>query len=141
MNAIAQAGKKQSVTAKATFQQDPQRCFPVLALNVKIHDRLARIAMSGCFDFKTWRTFNNCYMPLLDNTNVDDICVEMSNVDYIDSSALGMLMLLNERAKAVNKPVALLATRGVVSRVLETANFSKLFNIKRNRPENRALFG
>ena len=51
-------------------------------------------------------------------------------MDYLDSSALGMLMLLNERAKVVNKPVALLNTSGVVSQVLGVANFSKIFNIK-----------
>jgi hypothetical protein len=41
-----------------------------------------------------------------------------------------MLMLLNERAKGVSKTVALLNTSGVVSQVLEVANFSKIFNIR-----------
>lgn len=101
-----------------------------MAINVQIHDRSARIAMSGRFDFQVHRDFKDAYTPLLDNAAVREIEVEMSKVDYLDSSALGMLMLLNERAKAVNKPVALLNTSGVVSQVLEVANFSKIFNIK-----------
>jgi len=39
-------------------------------------------------------------------------------------------MLLNERAKAGNKSVVLLNASGVVSQVLEVANFSKIFTIK-----------
>jgi len=102
-----------------------------MAINVQIHDRSARIAMSGRFDFQVHRDFKDAYTPLLDNAAVHEIEVEMSKVDYLDSSALGMLMLLNERAMAANKSVALLNTSGVVSQVLEVANFSKIFNIKR----------
>lgn len=39
-------------------------------------------------------------------------------------------MLLNERAKGANKSVSLLNTSGVVSQVLEVANFSRIFNIR-----------
>ena len=102
-----------------------------MAINVQIHDRSARIAMSGRFDFQVHRDFKDAYTPLLDNAAVHEIEVEMSKVDYLDSSALGMLMLLNERAMAANKSVALLNTSGVVSQVLEVASFSKIFNIKR----------
>jgi len=101
-----------------------------MAINVQINDHLARIVMSGRFDFQVHRDFKDAYTPLLDNAAVHEIEVEMSRVDYLDSSALGMLMLLNERAKTVNKPIALLNTSGVVSKVLEVANFSKIFNIK-----------
>ena len=101
-----------------------------MAINVQILDHAARINMQGRFDFQVHREFKEAYIPLLDNPAVREIEVEMSRVDYLDSSALGMLMLLNERAKAVNKPVALLNTSGVVSQVLEVANFSKIFNIR-----------
>ena len=57
----------------------------------------------------------------------------MSKVDYLDSAALGMLMLLHERAKEANKLVTLLNASGVASQVMEIANFSKIFNIKSMR--------
>ena len=78
-----------------------------MAINVQILDRAGRINMYGRFDFQVHREFKEAYTPLLDNPAVREIEVEMSKVDYLDSSALGMLMLLNERAKAVNKPVTL----------------------------------
>ncbi len=101
-----------------------------MAINVQILGRAGRINMYGRFDFQVHREFKEAYAPLLDNPAVREIEVEMSKVDYLDSSALGMLMLLNERAKAVNKSITLLNTFGVVSQVLAVANFSKIFNIK-----------
>ncbi len=101
-----------------------------MAINVQITNKTARINMFGRFDFQVHREFKDAYTPLIDNAEVKEIEVEMSKVDYLDSSALGMLMLLNERARAVNKPITLLNTSGVVSQVLAVANFSKIFNIK-----------
>jgi len=101
-----------------------------MAINVQILDRAARINMDGRFDFQVHREFKDAYAPLLDNPAVREIEIEMSKVDYLDSSALGMLMLLNERARSVNKMVTLLNTSGVASQVLGVANFSKIFNIR-----------
>ncbi|MDP4030259.1 MAG: STAS domain-containing protein [Gallionella sp.] len=101
-----------------------------MTINVQIQGNVARIDMYGRFDFQVHREFKDAYTPLLDNSAVREIEIEMSRVDYLDSSALGMLMLLNERAKAAGKPVTLLNTSGVVSQVLGVANFSKIFNIK-----------
>jgi len=101
-----------------------------MAINVQILDSVARITMFGRFDFQIHREFKDAYTPLLSNAAVREVEVEMSKVVYLDSSALGMLMLLNERVKAVNKSVTLLNVSNVVAQVLEVANFSKIFNIK-----------
>ncbi|MDO8810977.1 MAG: STAS domain-containing protein [Gallionella sp.] len=101
-----------------------------MPVNIQIRDRSARIAISGRFDFHIHRDFKNAYMPLLDNATLHEIEIEMSKVDYMDSSALGMLVLLNERAEVVNKTVVLLNASSSVSQLLEVANFSKIFNIK-----------
>ena len=86
--------------------------------------------MSGRFDFEVHRNFKNAYLSLIDNAAVREIGIEMSKVDYLDSAALGMLMLLNERAKEARKQVTLLNASGVALQVMEVANFSKIFNIK-----------
>lgn len=101
-----------------------------MAINIQIRNRSARISMAGRFDFKVHRDFKDAYTPLLDNAAVHEIEIEMSKVNYMDSSALGMLILLNERANAANKTVVLLNASGAVSQLLEVANFSRIFNIK-----------
>lgn len=101
-----------------------------MAINVRVHDHSARIAMSGRFDFQVHRNFKDAYMPLLGDAGLHEIEIEMSKVDYIDSSALGMLVLLNDRAKEANKSVALLNASDAVSQLLEVANFSQIFSIR-----------
>ncbi|MDP4027749.1 MAG: STAS domain-containing protein [Gallionella sp.] len=132
MNAIAQVMQTSQARPAETnaAMQDDQQCALPLAIKVQIRDGSACIAMSGCFDYKTWRIFTNAYLPLLDNAALSEICVDMVNVDYLDSSAMGMLLLLNERAQASNKRVALHITSNFVLRAFEFARFSKVFNVK-----------
>lgn len=101
-----------------------------MSINIQVRDHAARITMSGRFDFEVHRDFKSAYTTLLEDAAVHGIEVELSKVDYLDSAALGMLMLLHERAKEANKPVALLNASGVVSQVMEVANFSKIFSIR-----------
>lgn len=101
-----------------------------MTINAQIHDHSARITMSGRFDFKVHRDFKDAYAPLLDDAAVHRIDIEMSQVDYIDSSALGMLMLLHERAKSANKTVELPNPSRAVSQMLDVANFDRVFNIR-----------
>jgi len=76
------------------------------------------------------RDFKNIYMPLLDNAAVHEIEIEMSQVDYMDSAALGMLILLNERCKDAGKSISLVNVSGYATQVLTISNFNKIFNIK-----------
>lgn len=137
MNAVAQVmqtNRAPFAAENAVMPQDRQQCGLPMAIDVRIRDGLACIAMSGRFDYKTWRNFTRSYAPLVDNAAVREIRVEMIKVDYMDSSALGMLLLLNERATAHNKPVVLRISSGFVLRVLEYARFSQFFNIERSVP-------
>ena len=101
-----------------------------MSISVQTRDGVARILMSGRFDFQVHREFKDAYTALLANAGLREIEVEMSKVDYLDSSALGMLILLNERAKEAKKTIVLLNASAVVAQVLDVANFSKIFNIK-----------
>ena len=100
-----------------------------MTLETQIGDNVARIIMKGRFDFQIHKEFKEAYSRLFENAAVRQIEIEMSKLDYLDSSALGMLMLLNERAKSVNKTISLVNPSGVVSQVLEVANFNRLFSI------------
>jgi len=101
-----------------------------MGINVQIRDSVARITMSGRFDFQLHRDFKEAYTPVIEISNIRAIDIEMSQLSHLDSSALGMLMLLNERAKVTNKSLTLLNPSGVVSQALKIACFGRLFKIK-----------
>ena len=89
----------------------------------------ATIKLDGRFDFNTHREFRSAYEPLVVDPGVRAVVVDFSGVDYLDSSALGMLLMLRDKLGGANKEVALVGVRGNVKQVLDIANFAKLFQI------------
>lgn len=99
-------------------------------MNVHLCSRVARIGMPSQFDFTINHKFVSLYAPLLDDAAIRDIEIELSAVEYLDSSALDMLMLLKKRAMTANKTLSLLNTSKLMSRVLLIADLSGAFNIR-----------
>jgi|APIni6443716594_1056825.scaffolds.fasta_scaffold710882_2 anti-anti-sigma factor len=91
---------------------------------------LARIHLAGRFDFNSHRLFRQAYEEALNDPASKSIEIDLGSVDYLDSSALGMLLLVKEKATSANKSLALANCRGVVQQVLDVANFHKLFTIR-----------
>jgi anti-anti-sigma factor len=97
--------------------------------NVVKEGNKAVIKLNGRFDFNTHREFRAAYEPLLVDVSLNAVNVDFSAVDYLDSSALGMLLMLRDKMGGANKDVALSGVRGNVKQVLDIANFGKLFQI------------
>jgi anti-anti-sigma factor len=89
----------------------------------------AVLKLNGRFDFHSHRDFRTAYETALEETAVRTIVINFQDVDYLDSSALGMLLLLREKAETAGKSVALVGLQGMVKQVLEIANFGKLFAV------------
>jgi len=87
------------------------------------------LKLAGRFDFNTHRDFRNVSDPLVASLDIREIEIDFNDVDYLDSSALGMLLMLRDKASGSGKEVSLIGVKGSVRQVLEIANFSKLFKI------------
>lgn len=82
------------------------------------------------FDFNSFRDFRKDYDVALENPSVRVLIVDMKNVQYIDSAALGILLLLRDHAANVNKTVEIHNLQGIAKEVLEIANFQKIFTFR-----------
>jgi anti-anti-sigma factor len=102
-----------------------------MSISTSIANNIATINMTGRFDFNTQRDFKEAYDPQLSNPAVSEIEVNLAGVDYLDSSALGMLLMLRERATAAGKNLKLSKPGTSVAQILEIANFAKLFIIEK----------
>ncbi|CAG0945950.1 STAS-domain containing protein [Gammaproteobacteria bacterium] len=89
----------------------------------------AVIRLEGRFDFNRHREFRGVCDEALAAAGAREIEVDMSRVEYIDSSALGMLLMLRDNARLANKAVRLANCRGSVRQILDVANFARLFPI------------
>jgi anti-anti-sigma factor len=98
-------------------------------MRINIVDDRAIIALKGRFDFSAFRPFRELYEPVLGNAAVAVIEVDFQKVDYLDSAALGMLLLLREKAEKADKKVLLTNCQGTVLQLFEVANFGRLFEM------------
>lgn len=87
------------------------------------------LALTGRFDFCSNREFRGAYEARLKEEGIKEIAVDLGQVEYMDSSALGMLLLLKEKSAVAGKTITLVNCRGVVRQILEVVNFQKLFTI------------
>ena len=98
--------------------------------NLRTEHDTAVIRLTGRFDFSGHREFKHCYEAALGEPAIRKIDVDLSSVEYLDSSALGMLLLLKEQADARALPVSLLNCGGTVKEILDVANFGVMFSIR-----------
>jgi anti-anti-sigma factor len=95
------------------------------ASNVKVEkqDGIVTVQVAGRFDFTCHQEFRRAYEQVED---VRAFRIDLAATDYIDSSALGMLLLLRESAGG-RASIELVNCKPAVRRVLEIANFGSLF--------------
>lgn len=86
------------------------------------------VTLHGRFTFDSHKDFRNAFSEHLTSKS-REITIDFSAVDYMDSAALGMLLLARERASDQGKTVTLINCRGTVKAVLDIANFQRLFSI------------
>ncbi len=101
-----------------------------MAIKTNVHEKVGSVHIDGKFDFFSHREFTQSYARILDDPAIQEIEVNLQRTDFIDSAALGMLMLLRERAQSMNKELTLSYPSPEVSKLLWVANFDKLFTIK-----------
>jgi anti-anti-sigma factor len=85
------------------------------------------IAIQGRFDFGAHQEFRDAYervegMP-------KRYQVDLQGTTYLDSSALGMLLLLRDHAGGDHAQIRLLNCNGDVRKILAISNFEQLFQI------------
>ena len=85
------------------------------------------IAVAGKFDFQLYDEFRASYADTA-GSGVSYV-VDLSETEYLDSSALGMLLLLREHAGGESSNIEIAQASPEVRKILDVANFGKLFTI------------
>lgn len=85
------------------------------------------IRVSGRFDFSVHQEFRKA--TDWDRNSVKTINVDLRNTDYMDSSALGMLLILRDKMNKEPSAIRLMHAKPEVKKILEIANFEKLFKL------------
>lgn len=101
-----------------------------MKIDIRVLDDVAKLFIDGHLDFNRHSDFQAAYRQVLETGGLKEIQVDLGKVAYLDSSALGMLLLLRERAERANIPrVSLANANELVQKALQIANFNRLFHM------------
>lgn len=84
------------------------------------------IGIEGRFDFSSHQQFREAYE---NHQGTENYVIDMANTSYLDSSALGMLLLLRDYAGGDGASIQICNANPDVKKILEIANFNQLFTI------------
>ncbi|MBA6349848.1 STAS domain-containing protein [Colwellia sp. BRX8-9] len=79
------------------------------------------------FDFAQHQCFRKAYSQY--SQNGTKFIVDLSKTEYIDSSALGMILLLKDYAEHIDGTLTITKPSKAVSKILEIAQFHRLMTI------------
>ncbi len=83
------------------------------------------IQVKGRFDFGKHQEFRNAY----EHNRPDLVVVDLKDATYLDSSALGMLLMLRDHVGGDDSEIRVVNTSSDVRKILAISNFDKLFDI------------
>jgi len=86
------------------------------------------IKVDGRFDFSAHQEFRDAYESI--SSDVNNYVVDLSSTSYLDSSALGMLLLLRDHAGGDNANIKITKCNDDVKKILTISNFEQLFTIQ-----------
>ena len=85
------------------------------------------IKIQGRFDFSAHQEFRDAYEKTQEQPK--EYVVDMKEATYLDSSALGMLLLLRDHAGGDDSQVKIVNCNADVKKILTISNFEQLFSI------------
>lgn len=99
-----------------------------MEITEKINGGIYDVALSGKFTFNDHQAFREI-LEKLEEHNIRQVVLNMSLVDFVDSAALGMLLLLQDVAQKQQKDVLISGAAGHVQKIFEMARFETMFKI------------
>ncbi len=96
--------------------------------NISSDGKRLQIDIDGRFDFASHDAFRAAYHDL--DSLPREIHVDLRKAEYMDSAALGMLLMLRERAGGDAARIEIIDPPPAVRDILQVARFDQLFRIR-----------
>ncbi len=93
--------------------------------NLDTENKTLEVKISGRFDFSIYQQFRKVTQQA--STGITLINIDLSETEYMDSSALGMLLVLRDKVGEKKEAIVIKNSNEEVKKILTIANFDKLF--------------
>jgi anti-sigma B factor antagonist len=92
---------------------------------------VAELALSGDLDMTATFRLEPALDRLLDGDDVSELVLDLSNVAFVDSSGLGLLLTAYQRSQEAKCPMAIVNSRPEIQRVFHLAGVDDVLPISR----------
>lgn len=99
-----------------------------ISSSVSADGSVLTINIAGRFDFSSHQDFRRSYEST--ERAPEKYVVDMKETSYLDSSALGMLLLLRDYAGGDDSNISIVNCNDDVKKILSISNFEQLFTIQ-----------
>lgn len=96
--------------------------------NVSSDGKCLTISIEGKFDFSLHQIFRAAYCQY--TTPNMSYVLDLSKTEYMDSSALGMILLLKDHVQLYSGKLIISKPNDTVNKILEIAQFHRLMTIE-----------
>lgn len=90
----------------------------------------ANIVLSGNIDYSMQEEIRDANGQALSNEQVKEICVDFTDVTFLDSSVIRALLTLQKEADAAGKSLVLLNCSDNTREVFEIGGFDRMFTFR-----------
>lgn len=96
--------------------------------DVSADAKTVTIKVGGRFDFAVQNEFRDCYYNASPGEKTEFV-IDMSAANYMDSSALGMLLMMREYLGGNSADISIANCSPDIKNILTVANFQSLFKM------------
>ncbi len=87
----------------------------------------ATVILPGRFDYGYHKDFQRQCAEHIENPEISGLIFDFSRVEYVDSAALGMMLMWQRRAASASKKMFIKGAKGATAQILEMANMQRIF--------------
>lgn len=98
-----------------------------LSTSTSADGQIFTIEIKGKFDFNFVQDFRNAYSNI--EGSLDTVVVDLRETDYMDSSALGMLLNMQKSLSGKVNKIKISNCRPQIKKILQISRFDKKFDI------------
>ena len=95
-----------------------------MTITEEIHDQTATLKLEGGFTYTQRKLFQET-IKNLSSKNVEHIIIDLAQVAFLDSAALGLLMITHRQLLADKRKLSLAYPQATVRQIIELANLHK----------------
>jgi anti-anti-sigma factor len=98
-----------------------------MTVHIEFHDSVADIILSGNIDYSTQEEIRNASQQAVSTAWVREIHVDFAEVDFLDSSVIRALLILQKEARAKGKSLVILNCNQSTRELFEIGGFDRMF--------------